>query len=724
MESQGGGRRERLSGVTMDSIRLASAGDDIKIWDSSSMTVVEQFNPHSTSHPVSSLCWSRNNHFLVSASGGGDKIVFSSCKSKPVPLFELAEGKKQTCVKFNSTAQYVVSGGLDNTVNIWDLKSKRLHRSLKDHKDEVTCVTFNNNDSYIASGSMSGEIILHNVTTNLSSTPFGHGSSQPIRHLKYSYVKKFLLGAVSDSGSVTLWDAHSQNPVHMFESAHKAPASGICFSPVNDLLLVTVGLDKRIIFYDVSRKSVLQTVVAESPLTAVDLMPDKTTLAVGSSRGKIYLYDLRVLGPPMKAVSAHKTSVQCIQFQHCSSHRSGRSSGKSSTSSDVGKKPTVAGNSHSAKDLPFSGFAPTQQAMTSDRIQEMDEKFGMPRSTSLDVIPSKETDFSKSSEFKPIDSFGRSSLGDIFSPVREDASYIKVIDEVSSKGNDLDYLAQFTSVPGSRRHPVGASTQGMHSSPIHLIIGSPIKEEEEPQDVEQKSRRSNKTDVKEEIKQPLKPSNSEHISLSNSPIPMSRTPEASERPTLPQLKQDFSMNNTKAATPSKREASRGSQSVLALRVANLERLFGRRAASKATSKRRHLELAYPALAYDDVDDAFDTFDGRVSMEKGPKLPNPVSSDVASSLSEKIADSLACDKMSAPLTSVQINFIRNMIEETLDDFREACHRDIVNLQLEMIKQFHMQSAEIQMLLERYSVNETLVTEIEKLREENKRLRSNY
>lgn len=43
----------------------------------------------------------------------------------------------------------------------------------------------------------------------------------------------------------------------------------------------------------------------------------------------------------------------------------------------------------------------------------------MPRSTSLDVIPSKETDFSKTPDLKSADSFGRSSLGDIFSPVRD-----------------------------------------------------------------------------------------------------------------------------------------------------------------------------------------------------------------------------------------------------------------------------------------------------------------
>uniref|UniRef100_A0A672NQ32 Protein NEDD1-like n=1 Tax=Sinocyclocheilus grahami TaxID=75366 RepID=A0A672NQ32_SINGR len=158
-----------------DVTRLVSSGDCLKIWDSTSMTVLEQFNPHSATHPVAQVCWSSSNQYLVSASSIGDKLVVSSLKSSPVPVMELGEGKKQTRVSLNSTSQFLVSGGLDNTVNIWDLKTKRLHRSLKDHKEEVTCVSFNGGDSYIASGSTSGEIILHSITTNLSSKPFGHG---------------------------------------------------------------------------------------------------------------------------------------------------------------------------------------------------------------------------------------------------------------------------------------------------------------------------------------------------------------------------------------------------------------------------------------------------------------------------------------------------------------------------------------------------------------------
>lgn len=57
-----------LTGVAMqESIRFASAGDDdVKIWDSSSITLVEQFSPHTASHPVSSVCWGSNSILAIS----------------------------------------------------------------------------------------------------------------------------------------------------------------------------------------------------------------------------------------------------------------------------------------------------------------------------------------------------------------------------------------------------------------------------------------------------------------------------------------------------------------------------------------------------------------------------------------------------------------------------------------------------------------------------------
>ncbi|KAL1775164.1 NEDD1 [Sigmodon hispidus] len=654
-----------------ENLRFASSGDDVKIWDASSMTLVDKFNPHSSPHGISSVCWSSNNNFLVTASSSGDKIVVSNCKCKPVPLLELAEGQKQTCVDLNSTSMYLASGGLNNTVNIWDLKSKRVHRSLKDHKSEVTSVVYNWNDCYIASGSLSGEIILHSVTTNVSSTPFGYGSNQPVRHLKYSLFRKSLLGSVADNGVVTLWDVNHQSSYHSFDT-HKAPASGICFSPVNELLFVTIGLDKRIILYDTSSKTVVKTLLADTPLTAVDFMPDGATLAIGSSRGKIYQYDLRMLKSPVNTISAHKTSVQCIAFQYSTSlTKASLNKGCSSKATAVSKRSISVGSSGAAQSSgtvreatgpSIATVLPQPVTAVAKGALAAQDKAGLPRSINTDIL-SKETDGGKSQDFSSFDDTRKSSLGDMFSPIRDDVAVNKGGDESVGKGEGLDFLPQLNTVFPQRKNPVTSGTLVLHSSPLNLFMDSPGKEENESHDLTAEAKKTylGKQEPKDTLKQFTKLiSGAEPGILNTSPSSnQTRNLEKYEKPekeTEAQLIHEPSVSGSSAPTP------------------------------KATA-------------------------------------SSVTAGVASSLSEKIVDTLRNSQSNAP-TSVQMRFIQNMIQEALDDFRDACHKDIVNLQVEMIKQFHIQLNEMHSLLERFSVSEGLVAEIERLREENRRLRTHF
>uniref|UniRef100_A0A8C5CRE3 Anaphase-promoting complex subunit 4 WD40 domain-containing protein n=1 Tax=Gadus morhua TaxID=8049 RepID=A0A8C5CRE3_GADMO len=461
-------------------VQLVSSGDCVKIWDSVSMTTCEQFLPHSATHPVSQVCWSSNNQYLVSASSVGDKLVVSSLKASPVPVIELAEGKRQTRVCLSSSSQYLLSGGLDHTVNLWDLKSRRLHRCLKDHKEEVTCVSFNANDTCVASGSTSGDLILHGLTTNLSSKPFGHGANQPIHDLRLCPLKRSLLGSVSDGGTVALWDSNTQKELHVFDGAHKAPGSGLAFSPASDLLFISAGLDKKIICYDTASKIILRVIRAEAPLTAVDFSPDGLGVVVGSTQGKIYHYDLRNPSSPTRVTPAHKTSVTCLRYQSSSS-----------------KQPKVP--SHNT---PCGG-----------------------RFSGLRLVTANHT----------------LTWWCNMSPLRDSNPY--------------------------------------HSPPL--------------------------------------------------------------RPVPPPV--------------------------------------------------------------------------RVSERCGPVSPG------AAELSSSVAAQLegVCAQGGAPLSALQTHFIQNMIHDTLEEFRDTCHRDIVNLQVEMIRQFYIQLKEIHGLIEKYSLNDSLLEEIQKLREENRK-----
>ncbi|XP_033824294.1 protein NEDD1 isoform X2 [Periophthalmus magnuspinnatus] len=663
-----------------DVMRLVSTGDCVKIWDTVSMATLEQFNPHSSSHPIAQACWSSNNQYLVSASSIGDKLVVSSLKLSPVPVVELAEGKKQTRVCLSSSSQFVVSGGLDHCVHIWDLKTKRLHRSLEDHKEEVTCVSFNANDSHVASGSSSGDLILHSLITNVSSKPFGHGSNQPIHDLRLSMLRRSLLGSVSDSGTVVLWDSNTQKEIHVFESAHKAPGSGLSFSPASELLVVSVGLDKKIVCYDTASKIVVRSIRVDSPLTSVDFTLDGTGLVVGSTQGKIYQYDLRNSSAPTRVTAAHKTSVTSLRFQSGVRQKSSKTS-----SSKVGSSKKSSSKLLSHPD-PSPQRELTAGGAARDSISR--EAEGQQTPQSLPVI-------------EKFNNIGRNSL-DIFSPARDDSR---------SLGANGDTPLGRTHVSSCEmiREGEGQKVTGRAS----LDIFSPVRE-----DLHSGSNSFRKTPLGTPV----------GSSLVGTPLMASAgryNPLHTTFMTPPPIKEEELTHNASDPKESKK-FDKGSTSSLEAEAQTTPTSSSQPTNHSDQPKTTFFTPEPNGWRGNSVQTQL-TYGSPVQTEAqttttaaaaGPAL----SAAMSSTLTQNIAETAS--QNGAPFTSLQMHFIQNMIHETLEDFRDSCHKDIINLQVEMVRQFCIQLNEIHSLIENYSVNEALVEEVQKLREENQKLRANY
>ena len=57
---------------------------------------------------------------------------------------------------------------------------------------------------------------------------------------------------------------------HLFEEAHTDACTDITFSPVNHMLMGSVGLDKQIVFYDIYKnKKVVQSIQTKESLSSV-----------------------------------------------------------------------------------------------------------------------------------------------------------------------------------------------------------------------------------------------------------------------------------------------------------------------------------------------------------------------------------------------------------------------------------------------------------------------
>ncbi|XP_006812933.1 LOW QUALITY PROTEIN: protein NEDD1-like [Saccoglossus kowalevskii] len=641
----------------MSEMKLVSAGDDIKIWDTSSMNIIKQFNPHSSG--LSCVRWSHCNNFLASAATVGDKITLTSLKKLPnIVSDHIADGEKQTTLAFVSNSRYVVSGGKNKVVSIWDAKTKKLKKTFKDHSDTVTCIAVNFNDTYIASGATNGNILLNNVITGQCFSPLTLPNAHAIRGLQYSHFKKHLMGSVSDDGSLHLWDSVARRHLASFTDTHRAPATDICFSPVNDMLIVTVGLDKRIVCYDAQGKSAIKTIVTDAPLTSVDFMNDGVSFAVGSSRGQIKLFDLRMSASPKSEIQAHKSSVQCLAYQ--------TNSNKNDTISNKTRRTNVTSTVNSRKVPPVIGVDSGKAESDSAESEQENIDYGNKPTRQTAPVTSNDEVFSPLSNNDHYKNHYTPETYKIIPTAKDDVKEVNDPTSIFSPLSD-----NISNVPATtRRLPLSSGDDSPFMQPSSRLLPS---------------------------------TSTHHIITDTSPVITSPYPHVpspgSIQPPVPVSNRNI--NNGFGSRPP---------------VASLSEIAPVRVAS------RH----FPSISSPTVSSPY--------LQTPTTLPSTSQRGLSGSSSSSVSADIAGDGEGAvggaPLASsahqqpFQVEFIRNMIDDAVEDARMSLHRDVVNLQVEMIRQFQIQMYEMRQEMAKYSVNEALVAEIERLKEENRQLKTKY
>ena len=315
---------------------LATAGgEDVHVWHLGKPgESLDSLAPSVSLPPmaggVTALAWTGITNSLATASSRGSISLFSQGGA---PLESMVskdasgDGERVKCLSFASHSLSLCSGGSSASLKIWDCKRKEVVKTYHGHTSAISACSYGDKDLLLASGSSSGDILVH-VTGSTSSADetqriknCSGGSSSGIRAVRFSPFRRSHLAAAGEEGVVELYDtARSDAPSLATFTQHTGTITGLAFSPVNELLLCSAGLDCRALFYDVQAKKLVKSVTCEAPICSLDFMNDGFTLAAGTQTGKVLIYDLRALGPggtPAKAFLAHARShVSCVTFQH------------------------------------------------------------------------------------------------------------------------------------------------------------------------------------------------------------------------------------------------------------------------------------------------------------------------------------------------------------------------------------------------------------------------
>lgn len=339
--------------LIMESIKLATCGNTVTVWDFPEMKKIYQ-----TGGRVVSAAWNNDGSCLASCSSNKrDHINLINVEKNFCTSLEILgpRGPNSTIkgMCFPKSSQKSICIAADDHVMVFDLSRKRVRQDFPKIPN-VSCLTTSGNDKYIAAGTNTGHLHIVNPMTGRAAftQPIALTKDQSgLTCTKFNNIKQSMIGASCDSGSAIFWDIHANKEVYKFNE-HKAPATGLAFSPVNEVLVMSSGLDKRCVCYDTLTKKPASTIWASQPLTSVDFALDGTNLALGTSKGLVYMYDLRSFNAPFAVIDTQSSSpLTSVLFQPGNMDRSNISSVLSSMSRSYNHSSNSVTTSHMKENL-------------------------------------------------------------------------------------------------------------------------------------------------------------------------------------------------------------------------------------------------------------------------------------------------------------------------------------------------------------------------------------
>jgi WD40 repeat protein len=304
---------------TRDGSELISASDDktIRVWEADTGRLVRSIRGEigeGDPGKVYAVALSRDGRLLAAAGALGE--------GNPIRLYDFSSGTLIGLLKghddavlsldFSPDGEQLVSGGVDDTAVIWDVKGRTQVARLKGHTGDVNAARFTHDGSAVVTASDDDTIKLWRASDGaLLDTLTGH--TDKVVALAVSLRDGALAsGALDDT--IKIWDLRERRMVK--EIAQGTEVMSLAFSPDGTLLVSGVGrapFDCHV--WDVASGTEIATYGGHDNIVlATAIAPDGVTAATaGGDNNEIHLWNLRD-GKQLQALAGVGRPVWSVGF--------------------------------------------------------------------------------------------------------------------------------------------------------------------------------------------------------------------------------------------------------------------------------------------------------------------------------------------------------------------------------------------------------------------------
>jgi hypothetical protein len=209
--------------------------------------------------------------------------------SGPVGELKKFEGHSDEVksVAFSHDARYAVSGGVDQTVRIWDLATGKEDKVLRGHTKQVWSVAFHPNNRQVFSASWDAMVRLWDIKGGSEVRRFTHRLD--VNGLAVSRDGNFLLTG-SDDHNVYLWNTSTGEEIRRF-SGHTGFVYCVALSP-DGRLVASGSVDKTVRVFDLATGSVVRVFEGHNTAVANVVFSSDNRTVFASGDGAVHQWDI------------------------------------------------------------------------------------------------------------------------------------------------------------------------------------------------------------------------------------------------------------------------------------------------------------------------------------------------------------------------------------------------------------------------------------------------
>ncbi|GAA5939911.1 WD40 repeat domain-containing protein [Sporobolomyces koalae] len=186
------------------------------------------------------------------------------------------------CVTWSPRGDLVASGGMDETVRVWDVQKGTCMRVLPAHSEPVSAVQFSRDGTIIVSGSWDGYIRIWDTATGQCLKTLVNEDNVPVSNVRFTPNSKYFFTSTLDS-MIRLWDYQTDKLVKSY-TGHTNRKFCIPSCLTNDgQYLLTGSEDFQIFKWDLQSRQVVENWQAHKDVVvAVAYHPTLPILATGA----------------------------------------------------------------------------------------------------------------------------------------------------------------------------------------------------------------------------------------------------------------------------------------------------------------------------------------------------------------------------------------------------------------------------------------------------------